>query len=146
VGTVRVGWHPPSPSTCCFVRAAASPGAAGISPPARPVRRGPSYSPAMTPADKSHPLPISQAKANHRPQAMCQLPLPTAPALLPAQISLSVSIPVLPQTRPCGQDKMFLISHKEQWLLDVLFVSLLRYLWFRQQLRWRKTKGTAWRA
>lgn len=71
---------------------------------------------------------------------MCQLPLSTAPALIPAQISLPISILVLPQTRPCGQDKMFLILHKEQWLLDVLFISLLRHLWFPQQLCWKITK------
>lgn len=56
---------------------------AGISPPTHLAMHGPSYSPAVTPTDESHPLSISQAKANNQPQAMCQLPLPTAPALLP---------------------------------------------------------------
>lgn len=85
--------------------------------------------------DELHPLLIL-TKANDQPQAMCQLPLPTAPALLPAPFPC----PQAHRGLATNKHKMFRIFCTRSSGTGCAFPCLLRHFWFPQQLRYRTTR------
>lgn len=132
VGTVRAGWH--HPSTCCFLRAVGDPEQLG----------SPSSSP-------GHTWPVPQPAEHLTNDIRCRSHKPRLTMSHKPCVSFLCPQPCSQPRPPCPLVcwfcqkrglvvRTFLILHKEQWLLDVLFISLLRHLWFPQRLCWRITK------